>query len=121
MTGRGRTLLAGAAPASPRAAVRALLALAVPPSVWFLHLNASYLLVPPSCSGGTRWPFLLVTVVALAAVAPAAVGSWRAWRDGDDGGGLVRFLGGFGLVLAVLFAAATVLVAASVVVIDPCR
>lgn len=123
MSRRGRTLLAGAAPVSGRAAARAAAALAAPPSLWFLHLNVSYLLVPPSCSLGGRWPFALVTLVALGAMAPAAVVSWRTWRraDGHDGAdGLLRFLGGFGLVLGVLFAAATLLVAGSVVVIEPC-
>lgn len=122
MSDRGRTALAGTSPASGRPAVRALAVVTAPPALWFAHLNLSYVLVPPSCSWGQRWLFVLVTVVALAAMAPSAVASWRAWHAADgDGGALVRFLGGAGLALVAVFALATLLVGASAGVIGPCR
>jgi phosphoglycerol transferase MdoB-like AlkP superfamily enzyme len=122
MSSRDRTALAGSATASRRPAVRALIVLAVPPALWFAHLNVSYVLVPPSCSWEQRWTFALVTVVALVAMAPSAVASWRAWHaaDGDDGA-LVRFLGGTGLAMVGVFALVTLLVGASAVVISPCQ
>lgn len=122
MTERGRTVLAGTRPASARSAVVLFAVLAVPPALWFLHLNTSYLLVPPSCSWGHRWAFALVTAVALAGMVPGARRSWRAWHGRAAGdGGLVRFLGGFGIAMVATFALATLLVGASVVVISPCH
>lgn len=122
MSERGRTVLAGTRPASASSAVRPLVVLGVPPALWFLHLNASYVLVPPSCSWGHRWAFGLVTVVALVGMVPGALRSWRAWHGRQAGdGGLVRFLGGFGIAMVAIFALATLLVGASVVVISPCH
>lgn len=115
---RARTALAGSAARSSSAAARALLALAMPPALWFAHLNVSYALVPPSCRWGHRWAFAGTTVVALGGMALAARSSWRAWRAGDD---LVSFLGRFGLLLAALFALTTLLVGSSALLVDPCR
>lgn len=117
----GRTVLAGARPASAPSAVRPLVVLGVPPALWFLHLNASYVLVPPSCSWGHRWAFAAVTAVALVGMVPGALRSWRTWHGPVDDGDLVRFLGGWGVAMAAVFALATLLVGASVVVISPCH
>lgn len=123
MADRDRTALAGLAPRSSGAAVRALLLAAVPPALWFAHLNVSYLLVPPSCRWGHGWGLAAVTVVALAGIATTAAASWRRWRA--DGGAspkdLVAFIGASGAALGVLFAVATLLVAASALVVDPCH
>jgi hypothetical protein len=118
-----RTVLAGSAPRSPAPAVRALLLAATGPALWFVHLNASYLLVPPSCRWGHRWAFVGITVVALAGIALGALASWRLWRavPRGDSSGLVPFLGLTGVLLAALFALTTVLVGASPLLVDPCR
>jgi hypothetical protein len=123
VSGRARTVFAGARPASPSPSVRALIALGVPPAVWFAHLNGSYLLVPPSCTwGNQRWPFLVATVVALAAMVPGTFVSWRAWTTDPEGDGapVLRFLGGVGLAMVLLFGLTTLLVGASAAVIGPC-
>jgi hypothetical protein len=120
---RPRTVFAGARPASPSPSVSALIALGVPPAIWFVHLNGSYLLVPPSCTwGDQRWPFLVVTVIALAAMVPSALVSWRAWTADADGDGtaVLRFLGAVGLAMVLLFALTTLLVGTSAAVIGPC-
>lgn len=116
-------MLAGARPVSPSSAVRALIALGVPPAIWFVHLNGSYLLVPPSCTwGDQRWPFLVVTVLALAAMVPGAFVSWGAWTTDPDaeGAATLRFLGAVGLAMVLLFGLTTLLVGASAAVIGPC-
>lgn len=123
MSRRARTVFAGSRPASPSPSVRALLALGVPPAVWFVHLNGSYLLVPPSCTwGDQRWPFLVATLVALAAMVPSTFVSWRAWTA-DQGGSdtsVLRFVGAVGLAMVLLFGLTTLLVGASAAVIGPC-
>lgn len=106
---------------SPRSALLALVALAVPPSAWFVHLNASYVLVPPSCRAGHRWFIAGVTVAALAVIAPAARHSSHVRRTARDPRGTDAFLGSFGLWFAALFALATLLVGLSALVVDPCR
>ncbi|MFP5320680.1 MAG: hypothetical protein ACLGIC_02425 [Acidimicrobiia bacterium] len=91
------------------------------PLLWFVHLNVSYLLVPPSCRWGHRWAFGAVTVLALAGIAGASAASWRAWRDdGREATDLVRAIGLAGVVLGALFALTTLLVGASVLVVHPC-
>lgn len=45
----------------------AVLVVAAPPFIWFLHLAASYWLVPVACEAGTNLPIHAATVVALAA------------------------------------------------------
>lgn len=119
---RARTALAGTRPRSAPPAVRALLLAGAGPAIWFAHLNASYLLVPPSCSWRHRWAFAAATASALAAIALASRRSWAAWRQQPrDALTLVRFLGISGVVLSALFALTTLLVGASVLVIEPCR
>lgn len=104
---------------SPRSALIDLVALAVPPAAWFVHLNASYVLVPPSCRAGHRWFIAGTTLAALAVMAPAALRSLRA-RQARDPEGVHAFLGTFGLWFAALFALATSLVGLSATVVGPC-
>lgn len=102
--------------------MRGLLLAAVGPALWFAHLNASYLLVPPSCRWRHLWAFAGVTVLALAGIGVAALRSWALWREQPgDAATLVRFVGVAGLVLGALFALVTLLVGASALVVHPCR
>lgn len=119
-TARTRTAFAGSRPKSPPAAVRALLLAGVGPALWFAHLNASYLLVPPSCRWRHGWAFVAVTALALAGIGAAGARSWAAWRQPQDERTLLRFLGIAGVVLSGLFALATLLVGASALVVHPC-
>lgn len=96
------------------------LALGVPPAVWFVHLNASYLLVPPSCDAGHGWYLFTVTAVALCLLFPAARRSLRA-RRADDPRAIEAFLGASGVWLTALFALAILLVGLAAVTVDPCR
>lgn len=96
------------------------LALGGPPAVWFIHLNVSYLLVPPSCDAGHGWFLFVVTLVALVLLVPAALRSRRARRT-DDPQGLEAFLGTSGAWLTALFALAVLLVGLSAVTVNPCR
>jgi hypothetical protein len=36
------------------------------PVIWFVHLSVCFLLVPPSCDHGVRWPLHLASAIALA-------------------------------------------------------
>lgn len=45
----------------------AVLIVAAPPFIWFLHLAASYWLVPVACDAGTNLPIHAATLVALLA------------------------------------------------------
>lgn len=105
---------------SPRSTLVDLVAIAVPPTAWFVHLNASYVLVPTSCRGGHGWFLFLVTVVALVAIVPSARRSFRARRS-TDAEGLEAFLGMFGTWFVALFALAILLVGMSALVVGPCR
>lgn len=105
---------------SPRSALVDLVALAVPPAAWFVHLNASYVLVPPSCRAGHRWFIAGATLAALAVMVPAALRSLRARRSDRDPEHIESFLGTFGLWFAALFALATFLVGLSAAVVGPC-
>lgn len=117
-----RTAFAGAGPRSTPPAVRALLVAGAGPALWFLHLNASYLLVPPSCGWGHLWAFAAVTFVALAGITVAGLRSWATWRQPPrDTITLVRFLGAGGVLLGALFALTTLLVGASVLVVHTCH
>ncbi|MCO8125788.1 hypothetical protein NHL50_01030 [Acidimicrobiia bacterium EGI L10123] len=119
---RTRTAFAGSRPHSPPEAVRALLLASVGPALWFGHLNASYLLVPPSCEWRHGWAFVVVTAVALAGISGAGRRSWALWDPrSHDGPTVVRFLGMAGVVLAGLFALTTLLVGASALVVHPCH
>ena len=51
----------------------AVLVVASPPFIWFVHLSASYWLVPVACDAGTNLPLHAATLVALLAAA-AVVG-----------------------------------------------
>lgn len=113
-------MLEDAAPRSSTATVVTWAVSAVPPAAWFLHLNVSYLLVPPSCRADARWPFAAITAVAFAAMVLPALRSRRAMREARTGE-LDWFLGLFGIVMAILFAGATLVVGASPVLVDPCR
>lgn len=120
--GGTRTAFAGSRPHSPSQAVRALLLAGVGPALWFGHLNASYLLVPPSCGWRHGWAFVVVTVIALAGIAGAGWRSWAVWhQQPHDRPSLVRFLGVAGVVLGGLFALAALLVGASALVVHPCH
>lgn len=113
-------LLEDAGPRSSTRSLSALLVSLVPPAVWFLHLNVSYLLVPPSCRSGDRWPLAAVTLVALVAMVLPLRASARSMRTAATGE-LDWFLGLLGTALAVLFALATMAVGASPLLVDPCR
>lgn len=116
----GDTVLAGASPSSGTGAAILLLAAGAPPAIWFLHLNVSYLLVPPSCRTGSAWPIAAATVVALLAMALPAHRSWRIWQR-DGGSSLVGLLGGAGLLLTCVFVLAVVAVGGAALIVDPCR
>lgn len=105
---------------SSRRALLDLTMLAVPAAAWFLHLNVSYVLVPPSCRAGHRWFLAAVTVVALAAVVPSGLHALRA-RGDQDPTGLGAFLGPLGVWVAAIFASAILLVGLSALVVGPCR
>lgn len=105
---------------SSRPALSVLGAIAVPPTVWFVHLNVSYLLVPSSCRAGHRWFLVGVTVAALAVIVSPAVRSRRA-RRGRGADELDMFLGRMGIWFAALFAAATLVVGLSAAIVGPCR
>lgn len=113
-------LLEDAGPRSPNHSVVTLLASLVPPTIWFVHLNVSYLLVPPACRAGERWPFAAVTAVAMVAMVPPALRARRAVRSSATGE-LDWFLGLFGVAMAALFSLVTLLVGASPLLVDPCH
>lgn len=113
-------LLEDAGPRSPNHSVINLLASLIPSAIWFVHLNVSYLLVPPSCRTGDRWPFAAVTVVALVAMVPPTLRARRAMRRSETGE-LDWFLGIFGVAMSVLFSLVTLLVGASALLVDPCH
>lgn len=117
---RGDTVLAGSSPRSGGGAVLLVLAAAAPAAIWFLHLNVSYVLVPPACDAGSAWSIGLATAVALVAMVLPVRRSWRAWR-GDGGDGLVGMLGAAGVLLTCIFVLAVLLVGGSALVVDPCR
>lgn len=103
-----------------RSALSDLAMIAVPPAAWFVHLNVSYVLVPPSCRAGHRWFLLGVTVAALAVIIAPAVRSRRV-RRGRSGDGLDAFLGRMAIWFSALFAGATVLVGLSAAIVGPCQ
>jgi hypothetical protein len=97
------------------------------PLWWGMHLGLTYWLVPRACAWQAEWPLHLVTVTALALIG-------RAWLSGAQ---LVRgarladpavdrtaqrdlFLGWTGILLAVLFGAATLYEGIPGAIIDPC-
>ncbi len=65
---------------SRRAALLVAL-VAVPPTVWFVHLSVSYALVPASCSTGTTGWLHLTTLVGVGTIVAAAVGAARLSRS----------------------------------------
>jgi hypothetical protein len=42
------------------------IAILTAPTIWFAHLSVSFLLVPPSCDHGVRWPLHLASAIAIA-------------------------------------------------------
>ena len=60
----------------------AVLVVAAPAFIWFLHLAASYWLVPVACDAGTNLPIHAATLVALAASAGVVAFGLRSGRSG---------------------------------------
>lgn len=58
----------------------AVLVVAAPPFIWFLHLAASYWLVPVACDAGTNLPLHAATVLALLASAAVVAFGVRVGR-----------------------------------------
>lgn len=96
-----------------------LLAL-VPAGAWFVHLNVSYLLVPPSCRVGHHWWLLAVTVPPLVLTALVTASSYRAWRN-DDRSATDRAAGVTGVLMGCFFFLVIVVVGLANIVVDPCR
>lgn len=111
--------IAAAGEAGRRISVpRLLFAFLGAPTVWALHLSIVYLLDTLECItpwNGSDWAILLATAVCAAG---ALAAGWIAWkirdaareaREGEEAGGVFRFIGLIGAAGAVLFAAVILL------------
>lgn len=96
-----------------------LLAL-VPAGAWFVHLNISYLLVPPSCGAGHRGWLLAVTVPPIAITVAAIWLSHRAWTN-EQRSAPDRTAGAAGILLGCLFLLVIVVIGLANALVDPCR
>jgi hypothetical protein len=56
---------------------RLIAALIIASSGWVLHLNVSYILVPESCSNGSKMMLHALTAICIAFTAIAAAMAWR--------------------------------------------
>jgi hypothetical protein len=80
--------------------------------VWLAYLQISYALSPGACNAGDKTALMVVTVIALLAVAGTGFFAWRSWQEAgahaatEEGGatGRSRFMGIAGLGLSALFA-----------------
>lgn len=126
--------MASSGPTRPRLAI-AIAACAA--GAWFVHLAASYALVPSACRWQSALPLLVVTVagvavgVGCAVVAARAGGPRGPWTHrmraslelgeaGDDGGTDVPRIAMSGLALATYFTFVMLLAALIPIVVDPC-
>jgi hypothetical protein len=84
----------------------------VGPLAWFVHLQASYALVPWVCAGGHRIVLLLLAAAAIVASTLAGLAAWRSWPGGERLAGEPRGIEGARLLslLGVLVSASFVLV-----------
>lgn len=90
------------------------------PAAWLVHLSLSYYLVPRACAGSPVWLHLVTLVTAAVAVAAiAAAARVRAGAGPSDVA--LRYLGALGLLVGVLFLAATLAEGLPALLIDPCR
>lgn len=96
-----------------------LLAL-VPAAAWFVHLNVSYLLVPPSCRAEHHWWLVAVTVPPLVLTAVVTALSYRAWTNADRSA-TDRAAGVTGVLMGCLFFIVIVVLGLANIVVDPCR
>lgn len=100
-----------------------------PPVFWALHLTIAYPLPDVACALGSRWPFHVLTALALAATLAAGVIGWRH-RAGsfladprDEHAGIAgrdSFLGWCSVIASALFGGAILMAHVGVLVVDPC-
>ncbi len=104
-------------------------AVSAPGAAWFVHLVATYVLVPESCMMGGRW--LMIGGSALLAAVTAGAGwvSWSLWRRLDASerdsvmtmeGSRTGFLVFAGLLASGLFLLGIILGTIPLFFIDPC-
>lgn len=124
---------------SRRAPARLAMATAAGTAViWFVHLAASYALVPTSCRIQSALPLLVATVIGVAigagstVIAARAEGPPGSWRErlravvliGDDPGGATGApsarIATAGLALAGYFTFVMLLAALIPILVDPC-
>lgn len=108
---------------------RVWLGLAVPPTAWFVALNAGYFMVSWACDHTVgRVLIHMVCLAMLAATAAAGLGARGVWRDlgrrwaapTADPVDRARFLAALGVLSATLFALAIILQWLAVIALDPC-
>lgn len=88
--------------------------------LWLVHVAGMAALTPYSCDiRSTVWLHVLTAVTLLPTLA-ALVSPWRHWHSGEDEASGLRFLGGMGVLLNALFAAAIVGEWLPVFLIDVC-
>lgn len=113
--------MASAPPQRSPGAVAQLVALLGGAVFYAAHLLAGPSLVPLACDADAPWLIHVLTLVAVLGIAVSAAVATRVWRRGRHGGDSLRtFVGGAGLLLAVLFAVTVLFAEVPALFLDPC-
>ncbi len=98
------------------------------PAMWTVHLFASYMLVPLSCSWHTNLLLNLTTLVTALATLGAGIVAFWAWRQTRVGGetalgsaaGRSGFMAIVGIAMSALFLAVILVEGIPPIFMDPC-